>query len=81
MVYVRVHVDVDDVLEELSDDDLRSELSRRTRRRGNHSDEVQVIDRATASTALDDASTVLRKCGRVDLAYKLDETRIDYFTK
>jgi len=81
MPYVRVHIDADDILEELSDDELRNELARREKRKGGYDNGmVQIIDKATASTALDDASTWLRNCGRIDLAYKLDETRFDYFS-
>lgn len=77
MPYVRVHIDADDIMDELSDDELRSELNRRAKKRGSPAFEPS-IPKPVAASALDDAAMVLRKCGRVDLAYKLDETRVDY---
>jgi hypothetical protein len=79
MPYVNVHVDADEVLEDISESDLRAELARRALRKGgsvNHAD--YQIPVPVARQALDDASQLLRKLGRVDLAFKLDEIREDY---
>ena len=79
MPYVNVHVDADEVLEDLSDSELRSELARRAARSGKSGCSADYrIPEGAARQALDDASQVLRKLGRVDLAFKLDEIREDY---
>lgn len=79
-MYVRVHIDPEDVLDEFSDDDLREELASRVRRHGKTSGYAadHAIPAGVAHQALLDASDALRKAGRVDLAFKLDETRVDY---
>lgn len=70
MTYVRVRVCIDDVLDEVDDDDLLEELNRRRRRRGAPWGEVM--------QALDDAATILRQQGRIDLAARLDDARVEY---
>lgn len=80
MPYVQVWVDAEDVVEELSESELRDELARRSGNRGERSGnsaDYRIPDKV-AEVTLDDASQVLRKLGRVDLAYKLDEIRVDF---
>lgn len=77
-MYVRVRIDVDDVLDELSDDDLREELASRMGRKGSGNMADYTIPIGVALDTMLAASDALRKAGRVDLAFKLDETRVDY---
>jgi hypothetical protein len=80
MPYVRVHVDAEDILEDLSDQELRDELSRRQRKngKGNYHSADFSIPQQVAKYTLDEASGILRKQGRVDLAFKLDEIKVDF---
>lgn len=76
MPYVSIHIDADKVLREIDDDDLRIELASRSRKRG---DETQMISRNAAKATLDESAHRLRKIGRFDLAFRLDEIKTDYF--
>lgn len=78
MPYVRVHIDADDVLEELSDAEMREELARRSSRKGGGSLADFRIPAGVAKDAMEQAASLLRQIGRVDLAFKLDEARHDY---
>ena len=80
MPYVSVHVDVEDVLPDASEAELLTELVSRRKKKGDHGSHLADyrIPALTARQALDDASRVLRKQGRTDLAFKLDEIREDY---
>ena len=77
MPYLNVYVDAEDVLEDCSTEDLKAELLRR-RLRVDTNPAATCIPVPTAREALDNASRVLRKQGRTDLAFKLDEIREDY---
>jgi hypothetical protein len=80
MPYISVHVDVEDVLDDLSDEDLRRELVRRAQRKGsqsNHSADYAIPNKVARYT-LEEASDILRKQGRYDLAFKLEEIREDF---
>ena len=79
MPYVRVHIDADEVLSDIDDDDLRQELQRRSHKRGNSSVETDAITREQAKITLDESAHRLRQLERFDLAFKLDEIRFDYF--
>lgn len=72
-MYVRVHVDEDELLGEISDECLRDELKNRA-----------VGDLAPGKRecqqSLSDAAFALRKAGNIALAYRPDEIRHDYFT-
>jgi hypothetical protein len=74
-----VYIDADEVMEDISDDELRAELTRRQVRRGKPHEGGEIIPKTLARETLETAATLLRKQGRLDIAYKLDETRIDYF--
>jgi cob(I)alamin adenosyltransferase len=77
-MYVRVHIDTGDVLEEVSTEDLQEEISRRRRNKtGGHLADF-IIPAGSAAEALEQAATELRRAGRHDLAFKLDEARCDY---
>jgi hypothetical protein len=81
MPHVSVYVDLEDVLDEVSDQDLRDELVRREKRKGKIGSPFSadhMIPQQVARCTLDEASDILRKQGRTDLAYKLDEVRVDY---
>ena len=79
MPYVSVHIDASEVLDDLSDEELRAELVRRASRTGSSGSYADYcIPKAAAKSALDDAAQFLRRLERVDLAYKLDEIRTDY---
>ncbi len=80
MPYVSVHVDAEDVLGDLTDEQLRDELNRRAARKqggGGYSADY-TIPRGAARHALNESSDMLRKQGRNDLAFKLEEVREDY---
>lgn len=72
-MYLRLHVDKCEVLEELSDNDLRDELKNR-----NSSEPIEP-DARECNQSLDDAAFALRKAGHINLAWRLDEIRNDYF--
>lgn len=82
MPYVEVWVDPADTdLDNYTDAELREELDSRARKKSGKpalkADDWR-IPREVAKIALDDSAIFLRKAGRVDLAFKLDETRVDY---
>ena len=69
-----INIDLDDYLDEVSTKSLECELERRRKAPvGNY-----YIPKAQAAYALDQAVKELRKIGRVDIAYKLDEIKVDY---
>lgn len=74
MPYVSVHVDVCDILDELSDEDLLKECESRKLSVGN------CIPRREARQSCIDASDFLQKMGRIDLAHRLDEIKSDYLS-
>ena len=79
MPYVSVHIDTEDVIGDLTDEQLREELGRRARNKGGSRHAADyAIPIGAARYALNEASDVLRKQGRNDLAYKLEEVREDY---
>jgi hypothetical protein len=74
MPYISVHVSTTELFEDVSDNELLKEVSRR---------KIGVSGEATipareARQSLIDSSDFLRKCGRVDLAHRLDEIKTDY---
>lgn len=78
MARVYVDVDEDDVLAEVSTEWLEREIARRNKRDNRHPDvEPQSIKEANQS--LDDAAFALRQAGKINLAWRLDEIRFDYF--
>jgi len=79
MPYVSVHVDAEDVLEDLSEQDLRDELARRANKKGRQYHSANfMIPQPVAIYTLNEAADILRKQGRNDLAFKLEEVREDY---
>lgn len=75
-MYVRVHIDEDEVLSNIDDDVLEAELRRR---------KVPLRPAAVAppiaeaNATLDDVAFFLRQKGKIALAWRIDEIRHDYF--
>ncbi len=81
MAYIEVQVDLEDYLDEISTQALVNELNNRRRKSSGLSNATQAdfcIPLESARTTLDDSSMIMRKMGRIDLAYKLDEIRVDF---
>jgi hypothetical protein len=80
MPYVSVHVDAEDVLCDISTEDLRKELHSRSRKNGDYvgSSADYRIPLQVAKYTLDEAAAIFRKEGRTDLAFKLDEIKCDF---
>lgn len=80
MPYVRVHIDKEDILDDLTDDDLREELASRasSKVRGSGYAADYRIPAKAAQTTVDEAAQIFRKMGRNDLAFKLDEIKVDF---
>lgn len=74
-MYVQVRIDEDDVIEELSDSALLAECKRR---KLSGADPDYSIPATVAKYTLDEAAEIFRKTGRYDLAYKLDEIKVDF---
>jgi len=77
-----VQIDIEDYLDEVSTRVLEAELKQRQSR----GEDVSLgpdfqIPRIAADDALDQAAMILRKIGRYDLGYKMDEIRVDYVNK
>lgn len=74
-----VYIEADELFEDISDKELIAELDSRHvpyNRDVNHCIPLEV-----AAETCEEAARILRKLGRVDLAFKLDETRNDYLTE
>lgn len=71
---VSVNIDSQDVLDEMNTQDLRKELAKRS-----VEDIGEIPDKHEVNQTLDDVAFHLRKTGRVNLAYRVDEIRHDYF--
>lgn len=80
MPYISVHVDTESVLGDLDEDDIKAYLIKKAKRNGkdygvgpNYS-----IPQKEARYTLEEAADILRKQGRADLAFKLEEVRTDF---
>jgi hypothetical protein len=80
MPYVSVDVDIEDVIDHLSDEDLRKELAKRMARKADyrHSMGDYSIPIGEAKAALEEVSLYFRRIGKIDLAFKMDEISEDY---
>ena len=80
MPYLNAYVDAQEALSQCSVEELKAGLTRRSRKeRLSTRDPADYrIPSSAAREALDDASRALRRQGRTDLAFKLDEIREDY---
>lgn len=69
MRYVSVAIELDEIVEQLDDDDFIKEAKSR---------DLTFIEACTTpelNAALDESAMILRKQGRADLAFRLDELR------
>ena len=76
-----IQIDIEDYLDEVDTKVLEDELRRRRKKCGDPFSSISYcsIPEITAHECLEASSSVMRKIGRIDLAYKLDEIRNDYF--
>lgn len=79
MPYVNVWIDPEDYLEDISTEELKKELIRRSSKhiKGSHIGD-HVIEPGEAADTLRRASDYLRRCERFDFAHRLEEIRVDY---
>lgn len=80
MPYIEVYVDTDDVLKDISDEDLKSEINSRQSKsdKGIGAGPNWSIPQRVAKYTLEEAADIFRKQGRYDLAFKLEEIRTDF---
>lgn len=74
MGYLRVWIDDDEALEDISTETLEAELRAR-----NAEKLPDAPGKREVAQSLDDAAFALRKAGKTALAWRLDEIRHDYF--
>lgn len=77
MPYLNVHVDESDMLDELSDDALIREVKHR-KLSGAGIGPNYTIPQKVARDAIIEAADTLRNMGKLSLAFKLDEMRVDF---